>query len=120
MTGYLTPPPARRTRHRCAPPTRDIGPVCGGEHAMTIPAARIGTVWRCDCGRLWQVAEVPIPTSGQVIARDRGTWLLAGWVTRWRYRHARPIDTPEMTEAVEPSPPPAQPKPATRPGEMSR
>lgn len=99
--GYLAPPARRRARHQCAPPIHGIGPTTrDGRHAMTVPDAPIGTVWRCDCGRLWVVAEIPPPRpgAGQYPADPR-YWTRAGWITRWRYRHAGPAAGPEMTRA---------------------
>jgi len=66
-------------RHRCALPDR----------------GRVGTAWRCGCGRLWIVWDPPMPTRGQVRA-DPSVWIRAGWLTRWRYRNARTATPSEV------------------------
>jgi hypothetical protein len=84
-TGYLVLQPKPRP-HTCMPPvtTLRLTPIV----AVSVPAAPVGVVWRCHCGRLWQVAETPEVTRGQQLA-ERRAWVRASWWTRWRYRSGR-------------------------------
>lgn len=60
------------TVHACEPPT--VG------NYTPRPDGQLGDLWRCECGRLWQIW----------VAGDFGlTWLAAGWWERFRYRRHR-------------------------------
>jgi hypothetical protein len=123
-TGFLQPP-ARRERHRCAPPVTGWGSAPG-----SLPDAPTGAAWRCPCGRLWAVTDGPGPHRGHEcpllrhldpVELGRGrcgcpTWRRAGWLTRWRYRHAASAETARWeAEKRAPGSPPEGKPPVLRP-----
>jgi hypothetical protein len=73
------PKPAKP--HRCTPPNLS-------NPSATIPKAEgnDGDLWRCSCGRLWQVVHMKgVPsTSGGVVA-ERTIWQPAHWRTVRQY-----------------------------------
>jgi hypothetical protein len=111
--GYLTLD--QSARHTCEPPDHH------GRDISRRPLGRIGTAWRCHCGHLWVIREYPPPTHGQVAA-DRRYWAPAGWLLRWRYRHARTADPAEVGALPPrlPGPPPRGPSGVSRSKEGER
>lgn len=49
MTGQYIHRPTQSRDHHCAPPSHHISPV------LSYAKGELGTLWRCDCGKLWQV-----------------------------------------------------------------
>jgi hypothetical protein len=74
----------RRNRHECPTPMT-------GRQISLRPSVPTGTVWRCPCGRLWEVEIPPQPIRGQVFADPR-QWRHARLVTRWRYRRGQLLE----------------------------
>lgn len=57
------------TPHRCQPPVN-------GASGLLYAAAPLGSVWECECGKLWRVRNDV----------DLGpAWFKAGWLTRRKY-----------------------------------
>ena len=67
-----TDPHRAGPEHRCAPPLRPAG--------TSYPAHRVdgrpGDVWRCACGRTWEVRLVPqrVGTVDALAWEHAGTW----------------------------------------------
>lgn len=71
-----TPHYAPGPLHRCEPPMKNDGRVADGEH---------GFLWRCDCGKLWEVNAHPLSTD-PAYTTPFPSWQRAGWLTRIQYR----------------------------------
>jgi hypothetical protein len=65
--------------HVCAPPCRDVD-------SLPVPDGQPGDLWRCSCGRLWQISD------DQVVRDHRPGRLMAllpAWqpASRWQRIH---------------------------------
>lgn len=45
--------------HRCSPPNDKVPLSFDGTTIITNEIPPLGTIWRCDCGRLWGVVRQP-------------------------------------------------------------
>jgi hypothetical protein len=68
--------------HRCKPKSDPL--VYHGATYEDYITPPIGTVWRCDCGRLWEVRKYH---ENNVPGVRR--WHAARLITQWRYRNER-------------------------------
>lgn len=80
------------TPHRCRPPVDETHCGPGLLHAI----APLGSVWECECGKLWRVRND---------IQFGPAWFKAGWLTRRKYRReqdaaARGHNNPECAEAT--------------------
>lgn len=79
------PMPIPATPHECEPPETQAPPEGTSPHVswlFLVPAAGDGSLWRCDCGRLYRV--------GRIVADGGLRWLPARWWQRWHYRKGSP------------------------------
>jgi hypothetical protein len=76
-----TPRYAPGPLHRCEPPMRKDGPF------MDLPDGEHGFLWRCDCGKLWEVCEYPYADRPDFKRIPR--WRKPNLMTRIQYRRGR-------------------------------